>query len=62
MRATTICDKNHETHTMYQMTVTVYHNIISHSNLDRTYVVFNIMSFAGKPLVKILYGHLQSHF
>ena len=32
------------------------------SNLDKTYVVFNIMSFAGKPLVKISFGPFQSYF
>ncbi len=39
-----------------------YVSIISHSHIARTYVVFNIMSFAGKPLVKILFGPLQSYF
>ncbi len=34
----------------------------SHSILGRTYVVFNIMSFVGKPLHKILFGPLQSNF
>ncbi len=34
----------------------------SHCNLDRTHVVINIMSFAGKPLVKIAFGPLQSYF
>ncbi len=35
---------------------------LSHSNLYRTYVVFNIMSLAGKALVKVSFGSLQSYF
>ncbi len=36
--------------------------LLSHSNIDTTYVVFNMMSFAGKPLFKISFGPLQSYF
>ncbi len=35
---------------------------LSHSNLDRTCVVFNIMSFAGKTLIKNSFGPLQHCF
>ncbi len=34
----------------------------SDSKLDRTNVVFNIMPFTCKPLVKIEFGPLQSNF
>ncbi len=44
------------------MLIGKWESLDSHSNLDRTYVVFNIMSFSGKHLAKISFGPLQSYF
>ncbi len=46
----------------YTFTTNLWKTSNSHSNLDRTYVVFNITLFAGKPLVRISFGPLQNYF
>ena len=44
------------------MSYTLCTTINSYSNPDRTYVVFNIISFVGKPVGKISFRPLQSYF